>query len=81
MKKFKKRHHKKLKNTPPKIGDEVVTETVVVYSHATVVWQDGSIEANIPSRQLYPIHHLDEHVCVYRTASILVLFVIFVSFF
>lgn len=62
MKKFKKRNNKKFQNHPPKIGDKVVTETVVVYSNATVVWQDGTIETGIASRQLYPIHHLDEHV-------------------
>lgn len=62
MKKFKKRNNKKLQNHPPKIGEKVVTETVVVYSNATVVWQDGTIETGIPSRHLYPIHHLDEHV-------------------
>lgn len=61
MKKFKKRNNKKFQNHPPKIGDKVVTETVVVYSNATVVWQDGTIETGIASRQLYPIHHLDEH--------------------
>lgn len=44
-----------------KCGEEVVTETRVVYSRATVVWQDGTIEEDISSRQLFPIHHLDEH--------------------
>lgn len=42
-------------------GKELVVETRVVYSTATVVWQDGTIESGISSRQLYPIHHLDEH--------------------
>ncbi|XP_067617063.1 (E3-independent) E2 ubiquitin-conjugating enzyme UBE2O isoform X2 [Eurosta solidaginis] len=45
----------------PRDGDELVTEALLVYSTATVVWQDGSIEAGIPSTQLYPIHHLDNH--------------------
>lgn len=45
----------------PKIGDEIITEAILVYSTATVVWQDGTIECNIPSTQLYPIHHLDNH--------------------
>ncbi|KAI8130973.1 (E3-independent) E2 ubiquitin-conjugating enzyme [Lucilia cuprina] len=45
----------------PKEGDELVTEALLVYSTATVVWQDGTIESNIPSTQLYPIHHLDNH--------------------
>lgn len=45
----------------PQPGAEVVTETTVVYSSATVVWQDGTIEEGISSCELYPIHHLDEH--------------------
>ncbi|XP_058466621.1 (E3-independent) E2 ubiquitin-conjugating enzyme [Malaya genurostris] len=45
----------------PLPGDEVITETLVVYSSATVVWQDGTIETNIPSTELCPIHHLDDH--------------------
>ncbi|XP_058127281.1 (E3-independent) E2 ubiquitin-conjugating enzyme [Anopheles ziemanni] len=45
----------------PSAGDEVVTEALVVYSTATVVWQDGTIEQNIPSTELRPIHHLDDH--------------------
>lgn len=47
----------------PKDGDELVTDVLWVYSTATVVWQDGTVEAGISSRQLYPIHHLDNHVC------------------
>ncbi|XP_058055719.1 (E3-independent) E2 ubiquitin-conjugating enzyme [Anopheles bellator] len=45
----------------PNAGEEVVTEALVVYSAATVVWQDGTIESNIPSTELRPIHHLDDH--------------------
>uniref|UniRef100_A0A182P300 UBC core domain-containing protein n=1 Tax=Anopheles epiroticus TaxID=199890 RepID=A0A182P300_9DIPT len=45
----------------PTAGCEVVTEALVVYSTATVVWQDGTIEPNIPSIELRPIHHLDDH--------------------
>lgn len=45
----------------PAPGDDVITETLVVYSSATVVWQDGTIETNIPSTELCPIHHLDDH--------------------
>ncbi|KAH8268675.1 hypothetical protein KR026_011633, partial [Drosophila bipectinata] len=49
------------KELDPKDGDEIVVETLVVYSSVTVVWQDGSVEAGIHSTQLYPIHHLDNH--------------------
>lgn len=63
MKKLKKKSSQtNIPEKPPSIDDEVVTEALVVYSTATVVWQDGTIEENIPSTQLYPIHHLDDHV-------------------
>ena len=25
------------------------------------MWQDGSVERGVPSAELYPIHHLDDH--------------------
>ncbi|BFF91974.1 (E3-independent) E2 ubiquitin-conjugating enzyme UBE2O [Drosophila madeirensis] len=49
------------KHIDPRDGDEIVVETLVVRSTATVVWQDGSVEENIQSTHLYPIHHLDNH--------------------
>ncbi|XP_017031563.1 (E3-independent) E2 ubiquitin-conjugating enzyme [Drosophila kikkawai] len=49
------------KEMNPKDGDEIVVETLVVYSTVTVVWQDGVVEVGIHSTQLYPIHHLDDH--------------------
>ncbi|KAH8383142.1 hypothetical protein KR009_007087 [Drosophila setifemur] len=49
------------KEMDPKDGDEIVVETLVVYSSATVVWQDGTVEPGVHSTQLYPIHHLDNH--------------------
>lgn len=61
-KKLKQPSNNKSKSDPPKVDDEIVTEAMVVYSQATVVWQDGTIESGISSRHLYPIHHLDEHV-------------------
>ncbi|XP_063703517.1 (E3-independent) E2 ubiquitin-conjugating enzyme [Culicoides brevitarsis] len=45
----------------PAVGEEVITECLVVYSSATVVWQDGTIETDIHSTELCPIHHLDDH--------------------
>lgn len=45
----------------PQVGDRVVTEVLVVNSWATVVWQDGTIEKDISSIDLCPIHHLDDH--------------------
>jgi len=43
-----------------KPGDKVIVETLCTRSEATVVWQDGSIEEKIASRELYPIHALDD---------------------
>lgn len=48
-----------------KINDEFVTEALLVRSKATIVWQDGSIETDVPSTELYPITHLDGHVSLY----------------
>jgi len=42
-------------------GDRVVTETLATRSEVEVVWQDGTVEQGVPSRELYPIHHLDDH--------------------
>lgn len=35
-------------------------EIISTRSKANVVWQDGSIENEISSVNLYPIHHLDD---------------------
>ncbi|XP_076459495.1 (E3-independent) E2 ubiquitin-conjugating enzyme UBE2O-like [Babylonia areolata] len=43
-----------------KPGSRVATEVCYTYSLATVIWQDGRVEKNIPSVELYPMHHLDE---------------------
>uniref|UniRef100_A0A1A9WYQ4 UBIQUITIN_CONJUGAT_2 domain-containing protein n=1 Tax=Glossina brevipalpis TaxID=37001 RepID=A0A1A9WYQ4_9MUSC len=53
--------HETFTEFKPKEGDELVTELLLVYSTATVVWQDGTTEHNVPSTELYPIHHLDTH--------------------
>lgn len=61
IRKLRKRSTSASSEKYPAVGDEVITETLVVYSMATVVWQDGTIETNIPSTELCPIHHLDDH--------------------
>jgi len=43
------------------VGMRVVTETLCTKSEVEVVWQDGSIDTNIQSCDLYPVQHLDEH--------------------
>ncbi|XP_076068516.1 (E3-independent) E2 ubiquitin-conjugating enzyme UBE2O isoform X2 [Oratosquilla oratoria] len=45
---------------PIKPGDQLVVETLMTSSRADVVWQDGTLENNISSTVLYPIHHLDD---------------------
>ncbi|XP_054717726.1 (E3-independent) E2 ubiquitin-conjugating enzyme-like isoform X2 [Uloborus diversus] len=42
-------------------NQKVVTETLITETKAHVVWQDGSVEENILSTTLYPVHHLDGH--------------------
>lgn len=60
--KFKKlrRSRRKTPNVTLKPNTRVVVETLSTSSKADVVWQDGSVELNIPSTQLFPIHHLDD---------------------
>ncbi|GAB6031161.1 hypothetical protein CHUAL_007964 [Chamberlinius hualienensis] len=43
-----------------KAGDLVVVEALSTASEVEVVWQDGSVENNVSSTSLYPIHHLDD---------------------
>ena len=43
-----------------KPGDCVVVETLTTKSEVEVVWQDSTTEANISSKELFPIHHLDD---------------------
>ncbi len=44
-----------------KEGMKLVTETLSTCSEVDVVWQDGTEETSIPSTELYPIQHLDDH--------------------
>ncbi|CAH1793495.1 unnamed protein product [Owenia fusiformis] len=43
-----------------KPGNYVPCEIIYTSSNVEVMWQDGTIQKNIPSTDLYPIHHLDE---------------------
>lgn len=43
------------------VGEKVPVVVYCTVSKATVMWQDGSVETNISSLELFPIHHLDEH--------------------
>ncbi|XP_055938770.1 (E3-independent) E2 ubiquitin-conjugating enzyme UBE2O-like isoform X2 [Argiope bruennichi] len=46
---------------PLKHNSKLVTETLVTETKAHVVWQDGTVEYDILSTSLYPVHHLDSH--------------------
>ncbi|KAJ8300817.1 hypothetical protein KUTeg_022336 [Tegillarca granosa] len=55
--KYFKFEEKKLECKP---GDKVAVEIAYTYSTACVLWQNGEVENDIPSPELFPIHHLDE---------------------
>lgn len=60
----KKRHERMLDGSPvkmPEAGQSVVVRALLVRSSVTVLWQDGTLEKDIPSRELFPIHTLDHH--------------------
>ncbi|XP_029339812.1 (E3-independent) E2 ubiquitin-conjugating enzyme isoform X2 [Mus caroli] len=59
-----KRKHKRKKNKVTrdfKPGDRVAVEVVTTMTSADVMWQDGSVECNIRSNDLFPVHHLDNN--------------------
>uniref|UniRef100_A0A1B6CR24 UBC core domain-containing protein n=2 Tax=Clastoptera arizonana TaxID=38151 RepID=A0A1B6CR24_9HEMI len=62
LKKKNKLHRARKKQPRPLLepGTKLVVETLSTASSAVVIWQDGSVETDIPSTQLYPIHHLDD---------------------
>ncbi|CAM4633753.1 unnamed protein product [Lepidochelys olivacea] len=59
-----KRKHKKKKTKISrefKPGDRVAVEVVTTMTSADVMWQDGTVETNIRSNELFPVHHLDNN--------------------
>ncbi|NXX98968.1 UBE2O enzyme, partial [Centropus bengalensis] len=59
-----KRKHKKKKTKVSrefKPGDRVAVEVVTTMTSADVMWQDGTVETNIRSNELIPVHHLDNN--------------------
>ncbi|KAJ1130238.1 hypothetical protein NDU88_008594 [Pleurodeles waltl] len=59
-----KRKHKKKKTKISrefKPGDRVAVEVVTTMTSADVLWQDGTVEKNIRSNDLLPVHHLDNN--------------------
>ncbi|KAL4240344.1 E2/E3 hybrid ubiquitin-protein ligase ube2o [Mactra antiquata] len=43
-----------------KPGNKVPVEIAYTFSTCDVMWQNGTLETNVPSPELFPIHHLDE---------------------
>lgn len=39
----------------------VAVEVVTTMTSADVMWQDGTVETNIRSNELIPVHHLDNN--------------------
>ena len=42
-------------------GSRVPVEIIATNTRVTVVWQSSSVEENVPSISLYPVHHIDNH--------------------
>lgn len=60
----KRRNERRRDEAPVKVpepGQTVVARAIVVYSSVTVLWQDGTLERDIPSRELFPMHALDHN--------------------
>ncbi|KAK1163667.1 hypothetical protein AOXY_G15519 [Acipenser oxyrinchus oxyrinchus] len=60
---LKRKHKKKNKKISRdlKPGDRIAVEVVSTETSADVMWQDGTLETDIRSNELLPIHHLDNN--------------------
>ncbi|XP_067859879.1 (E3-independent) E2 ubiquitin-conjugating enzyme UBE2O isoform X1 [Heptranchias perlo] len=59
-----KKKHKKKKNKPSrefKPGDRIAVEILKTGTSVDVMWQDGTVEKNIRSNDLLPVHHVDNN--------------------
>ncbi|XP_072882597.1 (E3-independent) E2 ubiquitin-conjugating enzyme UBE2O [Hemitrygon akajei] len=59
-----KKKHKKKKNKPSrefKPGDRIAVEILKTSTSVDVMWQDGTVEKNIRSNDLLPVHHVDNN--------------------
>lgn len=63
IKNLKRKHKKKKTKQSRELnpGDRVAVEVVSTMTSAKVMWQDGTVEANIRSNELFPVHHLDNN--------------------
>jgi len=48
-------------NLLPYCVPRVAVEVVTTMTSADVMWQDGTVETNIRSNELIPVHHLDNN--------------------
>lgn len=48
-------------NSLPFCVPRVAVEVVTTMTSADVMWQDGTVETNIRSNELIPVHHLDNN--------------------
>lgn len=48
-------------NSLPFCAARVAVEVVTTMTSADVMWQDGTVETNIRSNELIPVHHLDNN--------------------
>ncbi|XP_033895739.3 (E3-independent) E2 ubiquitin-conjugating enzyme UBE2O-like [Acipenser ruthenus] len=60
LKRKHKRKNKKI-SRDLKPGDRIAVEVVSTETSADVMWQDGTLETDIRSNELLPIHHLDNN--------------------
>ncbi|XP_072340006.1 (E3-independent) E2 ubiquitin-conjugating enzyme isoform X2 [Scyliorhinus torazame] len=59
-----KKKHKKKKNKPSrefKPGDRIAVEILKTSTSVDVMWQDGTVEKDIRSNDLLPVHHVDNN--------------------
>ncbi|NWJ09795.1 UBE2O enzyme, partial [Crypturellus undulatus] len=63
IKNLKRKHKKKKTKVWREFmpGDRVAVEVVTTMTSADVMWQDGTVETNIRSNELIPVHHLDNN--------------------
>ena len=61
QKKYKPRKAKIQTPVDMSPGSKVAVEIIATQMSATVTWQDGSVEEDISSVDLYPVHHVNDH--------------------
>ncbi|KAK2728076.1 hypothetical protein QYM36_008527, partial [Artemia franciscana] len=60
LRRSKSKGQNTLESAIPKVGERLVVDSIGTESRVTVMWQDGTVETNLPSRSLLPIQYLDD---------------------